>query len=123
MPVSPKFGLIVLYVKNVATSVVFYRDLLGAEPVESSAHFAMVPMPPVMLGLWTRTEAKPAASGAPGALEIDFRVADQQAVRDAHADWVKKGLTIIQPPVELDFGFTFVAVDPDGHKLRVMAPK
>ncbi len=122
MPTSPKFGLIVLYVKDVAISAAFYRDLLGAVPVESSATFAMFPMPPVMLGLWARTEVKPEASGSPGALEIDFRVADAQAVRDTHAEWVKKGLTIVQAPVELDFGFTFMAVDPDGHKLRVMAP-
>lgn len=118
----PPFGLIVLYVKDIATSREFYRDLLGAEPVESSASFAMFPMPPVMLGLWARNEVKPAAAGAPGALEIDFRVADAQAVRDYHADWVRRGLKIAQEPVEMDFGHTFVALDPDGHRLRVMAP-
>jgi len=26
---------------------------------------------------------------------------------------------VIQSPVELDFGYTFAVVDPDGHRLRV----
>lgn len=118
----PNFRLIVLYVRDVAASAAFYRDLLGAEPVESSANFAMFPMPPVMLGLWARHEVQPEPAGNPGALEIDFGAASVQAVRDIHADWVKKGLKIAQAPVEMDFGFTFVALDPDGHRLRVMAP-
>ena len=25
-------------------------------------------------------------------------------------------------PTAMDFGFTFVALDPDGHRLRVFAP-
>jgi hypothetical protein len=35
---------------------------------------------------------------------------------------VKLGLRIIQEPVKMDFGFTFTAADPDGHRLRVFAP-
>jgi hypothetical protein len=28
----------------------------------------------------------------------------------------------VQSPIAMDFGFTFTAVDPDGHRLRVFAP-
>ncbi len=31
-------------------------------------------------------------------------------------------LPIAQPPTAMDFGLTFVALDPDGHRLRVFAP-
>ncbi len=31
----------------------------------------------------------------------------------------RRGVEIIQPPMEADFGRTFTAVDPDGHRLRV----
>ena len=31
-------------------------------------------------------------------------------------------LAIAQAPATLDFGHTFVALDPDGHRLRVFAP-
>ena len=118
----PNFRLIVLYVKDIAASTTFYRDLLGAGPVEASPTFAMFPMPPIMLGLWQNDQVKPAPGGNPGALELDFGVADAQAVRDTHADWVKRGITIAQEPMTLDFGDSFVALDPDGHRLRVMAP-
>lgn len=119
----PDFRLIVLYVDNPAASAAFYADLLGRQPVESSANFAMFPLPPVMLGLWSRREVAPAAAGAPGAMEIDFGVPDAQAVVACHADWKARGLRIAQEPTELDFGHTFVALDPDGHRLRVMALK
>ena len=32
------------------------------------------------------------------------------------------GLTILQAPMQMDFGTTFVATDPDGHRLRVFVP-
>ena len=38
--------------------------------------------------------------------------------RDA---WAKLGLKILQEPTKMDFGYTFTAADPDGHRLRVFA--
>ena len=35
---------------------------------------------------------------------------------------IKLGLRIIQEPTKMDFGFTFTAADPDGHRLRVFNP-
>lgn len=119
----PDFRLIVLYVDNPVASAAFYADLLGRQPVESSANFAMFPLPPVMLGLWSRRHAEPAAAGSPGAMEIDFGVSDAQAVEACYANWKARGLSIAQEPTEMDFGHTFVALDPDGHRLRVLAPK
>ena len=47
---------------------------------------------------------------------------DKQTV-DAHFEiWKKQGMPIAQQPTEMDFGYTFVACDPDGHRLRVFAP-
>jgi catechol 2,3-dioxygenase-like lactoylglutathione lyase family enzyme len=119
----PDFRLIVLYVDDVAKSTAFYADLLGRQPVESSANFAMFPLPPVMLGLWQRREVAPATTAAPGALEIDFGVDTPAAVEACHRDWKARGLRVAQEPTDMDFGFTFVALDPDGHRLRVMALK
>jgi hypothetical protein len=39
-----------------------------------------------------------------------------------HRSWAARGLSIIQSPVAMDFGYTFVALDPDAHRLRVFAP-
>lgn len=57
-----------------------------------------------------------------GGGELAFAVAGNDAVRALHAEWRQCGLTIVQAPVAMDFGYTFVARDLDGHRLRVFAP-
>jgi catechol 2,3-dioxygenase-like lactoylglutathione lyase family enzyme len=118
---DPNF--VILYVENATASAVFYTDLLGRQPVESSPGFAMFALTSgVMLGLWTRRTVQPEVSAAAGGAELAISVADADAVRALHADWRKRGLTIAQAPNDMDFGHTFVALDPDGHRLRVFAP-
>jgi predicted enzyme related to lactoylglutathione lyase len=117
---DPNF--ILLYVESPAASAAFYADLLGRPPAESSPTFAMFALASgVMLGLWARHTVEPAATGAGGG-EIAFAVADMDTVHALHADWAGRGLTIIQPPTDMDFGRTFAALDPDGHRLRVFVP-
>lgn len=121
---SAKLALdfVLLHVDSPAASAAFYADLLGRPPVEASPTFAMFKAGDgLMLGLWSRHTAEPAAT-MPGGSEIAFTVADEAAVRGLHADWSARGLTILQPPTAMDFGHTFVARDPDGHRLRVFAP-
>jgi len=116
----PDFGFVLLYVDSPAASAVFYGDLLGQIPVEQSPTFAMfVLRPGVMLGLWSRHTVEPAAAATGGGCEVGFGVADRDAVDAAHDDWRKRGLKILQDPTEMDFGRSFVAGDPDGHRLRV----
>lgn len=116
------FSFVLLYVDSPPASAAFYADLLGKPPVETSPTFAMLPLnSDVMLGLWQRRTVEPVAS-APGGGEIAFTVADASAVEHMHADWKKRGLPIAQAPTAMDFGHTFVALDPDGHRLRVLAP-
>jgi hypothetical protein len=76
----------------------------------------------VMLGLWSRHTVEPAAAAAGGGGEIAFTVGDGKTVDATHGDWKKRGVRIAQEPTDLDFGRTFVALDPDGHRLRVMWP-
>lgn len=57
-----------------------------------------------------------------GATELALTVADRGAVNALHDDWAARGLAIAQRPVQMDFGYTFVALDRDGHRLRVLAP-
>jgi catechol 2,3-dioxygenase-like lactoylglutathione lyase family enzyme len=117
---EPNFVL--LYVKSPAASVAFYTELLGHPPVDASPNFAMFALASgVMLGLWARHDVQPAANGGGGG-ELAFAVADNEAVGATHADWSKRGLSIAQAPTKMDFGFTFTALDPDGHRLRVFAP-
>ena len=111
-----------LYVESPAASARLYGGLLGKEPVESSPNFVMFQLGAEgMLGLWARHDVKPGATPAGGA-ELCFQVEGKEAVRAAHADFTARGLRIVQAPAELDFGYTFTALDPDGHRLRVFAP-
>lgn len=119
----PEFSFLLLYVKDPLASARFYSDLLGTPVVEQSPGFAMLPLREgVMLGLWKRDAVEPKAAGGAGSSEVAFTVADQAAVNTTHAAWAKRGLAIAQAPTQMDFGFTFVALDPDGHRLRVFVP-
>ena len=120
----PNFSFVLLYVENPPASAGFYADLLGRPVIETSPTFAMLPLKDgVMLGLWSRQTVEPAATSQAGAGEVAFTVKDAAAVEATFTDWKRRGLTIIQQPQQLDFGHTFVAVDPDGHRLRVFAPE
>jgi catechol 2,3-dioxygenase-like lactoylglutathione lyase family enzyme len=118
---DPNF--VILYVDSPPASAAFYADLLGRPPVESSPTFAMFALESgVMLGLWSRREVAPAAPNSSGGGELAFAVEGNAAVEATHNEWSRRGLTIVQAPTDLDFGRSFVALDPDGHRLRVFAP-
>ena len=117
---NPNF--ILAYVADAPKSAVLYSKLLGAEPVESSPNWAMFALSNgLAIGLWSRNEVEPKAT-LPGGSEIGFPVENDDAVTLTRDVWAKLGLRIIQEPTKMDFGFTFTAADPDGHRLRVFAP-
>ena len=119
----PNFNFVLLYVDSPPDSAKFYTSLLEAPILEQSPTFAMLPVREgVMLGLWSRHTVEPRPAAEAGASEIAFTVADPAAVSEVHADWSQRGLRILQTPTAMDFGTTFVALDPDGHRLRVFAP-
>jgi predicted enzyme related to lactoylglutathione lyase len=114
---------ILLYVEDVARSADFYSRLLEKPVPESSANFALLPAAPgLMLGLWRRGEVEPAARAEPGGGEIAVKLADAAAVEAAHERWSAAGVRVAQPPTRMDFGFTFVGLDPDGHRIRAFTP-
>lgn len=120
--IDPNF--ILLYVDNPQTSATFYTELLGVAPVEASPTFALFALKSgLKLGLWARHTVQPVAMASGGGAEIAFAQADRSAVNDLYADWVERGVTIAQRPIQMDFGYTFVALDRDGHRLRVFAPE
>ena len=116
---------IILYVDSPTASAAFYSKLLGQPPVEASPTFAMFALSAgVMLGVWSRRTVSPlpANDAHPGSSEVAFTVDSIEAVEKTHAEWKAKGLPIALAPTKLDFGYSFVALDPDGHRLRVFAP-
>lgn len=112
---------ILLAVADPIKSASFYSSLLSIEPVEKAPTFVLYVLPNGMkLGLWVKDEIEPTPLPV-GGVEITFSEDDAAAVRATFVDWKAKA-RIVQQLVAMDFGFTFVAEDPDGHRLRVFAP-
>ncbi|MBW7981897.1 VOC family protein [Enterobacillus tribolii] len=112
----------ILYVDNPATSAEFYAGLFGVAPVESAPTFAMFVLASgAKLGLWLKQDVEPPATAPAGGCELAFSLAGAKDVDATLADWRARGLTILQEPTHMDFGYTFTAADPDGHRLRVYA--
>jgi catechol 2,3-dioxygenase-like lactoylglutathione lyase family enzyme len=119
--ITPRY--ILLFVENPAVSARFYEFLLERKPVEESPTFALFVLEDgYKLGLWSRHTAEPAAQATGGGTELAFPVESAEQVNALFADWSALGLTMAQAPTELDFGRTFVALDPDNHRLRVFHP-
>lgn len=114
---------LLLYVQSPAESVLFYRALLGREPVEQSPNFAMFMLnDATMLGLWAAHDVQPAAPHRGGGTEIGLTVSTDAEVQAAVAAWQAAGWPVLQAPTAMDFGFTAVTADPDGHRVRVFRP-
>lgn len=110
-------GFVLLFVENPLKSSEFYQKILERSPVEESPTFVMFALKNgVMLGLWSKYTAEPRVETPAGALEICFPTEDVDAL---YEEWGKKQVTIAQKPTDMDFGRTFVILDPDGHRIRV----
>ncbi len=120
MTSCPDFVL--LYSRDPLKSAEFYAALFGVRPMDTAPTFVLFDLPGFKLGLWLRSEIEPKAESEPGAAELCISRASDDEVLKLHAEWVGLGLSIIQEPARLDFGLTFAAVDPDGHRIRVFAP-
>lgn len=119
----PNPNFLLFFVDSPAASATFYGDLFGLAPVEQSPTFALFALSSgLMLGLWSKHTAEPRPGAGAGGTELGLTVGEKAEVDATHADWQGRGIAILQPPIEMDFGRTFVALDPDGHRLRVFAP-
>ena len=108
---------LLLAVANPAKSAELYTKLLGVEPVENSPTFVLYVLPNgIKIGLWIKDEIEPAPKAA-GGVEISFTEASKDAVLATYAAW-KALAKVVQEPTQMDFGFTFVVEDLDGHRLR-----
>jgi catechol 2,3-dioxygenase-like lactoylglutathione lyase family enzyme len=109
---------LLLPVRNPRQSATLYTRLLGCEPVENSESFVLYILPTgLKLGLWIMSEMEPKPA-SPGGIEIAFTEASRGAVLETYEEWRALGLRVLQQPTDMDFGFTFVMEDPDGHRLR-----
>jgi catechol 2,3-dioxygenase-like lactoylglutathione lyase family enzyme len=114
------FEYILLFVRDVAASTRFYTKLLDCQPVALSPTFVRFPLASgAQLELWQSDSVDPPSDVTGGGMELGVAVADADAVDQLFDDWEGKGVTFAQRPTTMGFGRTFVALDPDGHRIRV----
>ena len=119
----PAPNLIFLYVTNPQASAAFYASLLGRPPEASHpTYVAFALQNGLFLGLWSTTARDFVSGGSGNRGEIAFMVPDDTEVLTLHERWTAMSVTIEQPLHEAVFGLTFVAQDPDGHRIRVCKP-
>lgn len=112
---------VVLYVDNIMKSSAFYQNLLGINPEEASPTFHSFKLSNGMgLGLKAKYSVEPPAHENGGG-ELAFTLDTNREVDELFAEWQKKKISISQSPTVVPYGYTFVALDPDGHRLRVVS--
>lgn len=112
-------NVIVLYVDDLAIASQFYQDLFGLKPIEASITFHSFTLSNGMsLALKAKHSVLPPTEATSGNSELAFTLEDNKKVDELFVEWQSKGISIIFPPSKVPFGYTFVAVDPDGHRLR-----
>lgn len=119
----PMPNLFLLYVKDPEASAAFYEKLFKIAPASRFPTFVAFAFENGLnLGLWSMSAKNFVSGGSGHRSEMAFMVPDDAHVRNLHNDWQKAGVTIEQPLHQAVFGLTFVATDPDGHRIRVCTP-
>lgn len=114
------FTLTNLYVSDVARSLAFWRQVLQVEPVLELPTYAMlVTSAGNRLGLWQNSAVLPPVVQPGCQSELTLLLDSREAVDRCYQQWLGWDITLLQPPLPSDYGYTFVASDPDGHRLRV----
>jgi predicted enzyme related to lactoylglutathione lyase len=112
---------IVFYVNDLAISSHFYQELLGIDVEELSPTFRRFNLSNGMIiGLKDKHTAHLTMVGN-GGCELAFTAANHEQVDALFLAWQQQGISIKEPPTNVSFGYTFIAVDPDGNRLRVLA--
>ena len=113
---------VVLYVDNLAISSKFYQDLLGIKPEEASPTFHSFTLSNKMgLGLKACHAVEPPADNKNGSGELAFTLDNNKKVDALFAKWQERDINMALPPTAVPYGYTFVALDPDGNRLRVVS--
>lgn len=113
---------IVLYVNNITVSSAFYETLFGIFPEESSPTFRMFDCSNGMkLGLKDKRSVEPSPEESIGGHELVFILDNKEQVDALYSDWTRKKIQMAQIPTHLPYGYTFAALDPDGHRLRIVS--
>ena len=116
-------NLLLFYVKSPLESALFYEKIFSIKPVAAfPTYVAFSFANGFTFSLWSIQAENFVSGGVGHRAELSFMVQDEQAVRELRKKWGEFGAVIEQDLHEAVFGLTFVALDPDGHRIRVCMP-
>lgn len=111
-----RINVVYLYVRNMKTSLAFYRDLLGV-PLEGDDMWAEATFRDgVRFALHGVSDD--AAELSSGTVHVDFEVADA----DAAAAELRAAGVEVRETMRDEFGTALEVVDPDGYRIYLFEP-
>ena len=116
---------VILLCEDMAASRSFYRDVMGFPLEEDHEDWAKFRVGSGFLtlrprGLWLAWDDGSSGPGA-ASVQLAFQVAPK-AVSECHAELVRRGVEIVEPPKDQDFGHrTLFFRDPDSNVLEIYA--
>ncbi|MFC7405639.1 VOC family protein [Georgenia alba] len=110
----------IVYVNDAPAAARFYGDLLDMSPsFETPGYIAFDLGPGADLALWAG-QFENLSSEVPRTSEVCLAIdGGPDQLDEIFEEWNAKGVTILHGPSEAGFGRTFLAVDPDGNRIRV----
>ncbi|WP_341661806.1 glyoxalase [Vibrio sp.] len=113
----------VLYVENIQISQGFYTKVLGCESRSLSPTCMEIKFANNMSVLLKQnSNLVPTSRITGGGAELSILVEDQTKLESLYHSWKKQSVDFAQDPKELSYGVSFVALDPDEHRIRVTIP-
>lgn len=113
---------IVLYVDDIQRSMAFYAKAFNCEPKLLSPTFAALDFASnVKITLKQADVLTPASTVKGGGTELSIPATDREALDALFERWKQQGVEFAQEREESVYGINFVALDPDGHRIRVFS--
>ncbi len=109
-----KLGMIMVVVKDMQRSVVFYRDTLGLKLEYESPHWSQMSAGDIKIGL--HPEGKDVKVSPTTGLSFGFYVPDVQI---AAAQLKAQGARMIMEPRKENFGWLAIVSDSDGYAIQL----
>ena len=104
-------------------SALFYEKIFSLKPIATFPTYVAFSFENgFTFSLWSIHAENFLSDGTGHRAELAFMVENEQMVRMLRKKWGEFNIHIEQDLHEAVFGLTFVAQDPDGHRIRVCMP-
>lgn len=117
------FDSFVLYVEDIETSKAFYSYVFDCEGHVLSPTFVSFTLNiGINIELKQLAQADQISKVTGGGTELSLIVKDSETLHHLFNQWQSKSVEFLQTPTKVVFGLSAVAVDPDGHRIRLFVP-